>query len=190
MTHGQEGRMKSEEKGEAVGGQAGSVSATCLCNRLGCLSLREGDPPKKPPTQIKTVCTNSLHKLFCLFSAYFKGKRGDNLYKLSRNCLRKLFVQTVFIWVGDFLGGSSRLPLVLFSENSRRLELLISRNTPHGRWGQGPGNVDPRFPADLPFPLPEILARICRFCDSGEILQLFSQDFPGVSLENPEFSGL
>ena len=71
------------------------------------LLSREGDPPKKPPTQIKTVCTNSLRKLFCLFSAYFKGKKGDSLYKLSQNCLRKLFVQTVFIWVGGFLGGSS-----------------------------------------------------------------------------------
>ena len=29
------------------------------------------------------------------------------MYKLSRNCLRKLFVQTVFTWVGGFLGGSS-----------------------------------------------------------------------------------
>ena len=68
---------------------------------------REGDPPKKPPTQIKTVCTNSLRKLFCLFSAYLKGEKRDSLHKLSRNCLRKLFVQTVFIWVGGFLGGSS-----------------------------------------------------------------------------------
>ena len=130
---------------------------------------REGDPPKKPHTQIKTVCTNSLRKFFCLSSAYFKGKRGDNLlprpfcrnvsedfccinfggflrgfswgtfshkneekksgekirrpenknprkirsaktrpynlYKLSQNCLRKLFVQTVFIWVGVFFFG-------------------------------------------------------------------------------------
>ena len=40
----------------------------------------------KTPTQIKTVCESS----FCLFSAYFKGRRGDNLYKLSLNCLRKL----------------------------------------------------------------------------------------------------
>ena len=64
---------------------------------------REGDPPKKPPTQIKTVCTDSLRKLFCLFSAYFKGEKGDSLHKLSRNCLRKLFL---FGWV-VFLGGSS-----------------------------------------------------------------------------------
>ena len=37
---------------------------------------------------------------------------------------------------------------------SRRLELSISKNTPHRRWGQGPGSVDPRFPAGLPFPVP------------------------------------
>ena len=33
-----------------------------------------------------------------------------------------------------------------YSENSRRLELSISKNTPHRSWGQGPGSVDPRFP--------------------------------------------
>ena len=37
---------------------------------------REEDPPRKPPTQIKTVCTNSLRKLFCLFLLILKGKRG------------------------------------------------------------------------------------------------------------------
>ena len=52
---------------------------------------REGNPLKKPPTQIKTVCTNSLCKLsFCLFLLILKGKGGDSLYKLFRNCLRKL----------------------------------------------------------------------------------------------------
>ena len=71
------------------------------------LLSREGDPPKKPPTQIKTVCTNSLGKLFCLFFMFVLKGKGDNLYKLSRNSLRKLFVQTVFIWVGVFWGGSS-----------------------------------------------------------------------------------
>ena len=30
---------------------------------------REGTPPKKPPTQRKTVCTTGLHKLFLLVSA-------------------------------------------------------------------------------------------------------------------------
>ena len=33
----------------------------------------------------------------------------------------------------------------------------VQKNTPHGRWGQGPGSVDPRFLAGLPFPVPEIL---------------------------------
>ena len=42
-------------------------------------------------------------------------------------------------------------------KNSRRLELSISKNTPHGRLGQGPESVGPRFPAGLPFPVPEIL---------------------------------
>ena len=80
---------------------------------------REGDPPKKPPTQIKRVCTNSLCKQgFCLFSAYFKGKRSGQFVDKTdpRNCLCKLFVQTLFIWVGGFLGGSRKLP---FSEPQR-----------------------------------------------------------------------
>ena len=64
---------------------------------------REGDPPQKPPTQIKTVCTNSLRKLVCLFSAFFfKGKGGQFVQTVP-----KLFAQTVFIWVGGFWGGSS-----------------------------------------------------------------------------------
>ena len=66
----------------------------------------------------------------------------------------------------------------IFQKNSRRLELSISKNTPHGRCRQGPGSFDPRFPAGLPFPVPEIR-------DSGNIFQRFSRDFPGVFLGNP-----
>ena len=69
-------------------------------------------------------------------------------------------------------------------KNSRRLELSISKNTPHGRWGQGPGSVDQRFPADLPFPVPKILEFIA-FGASGKFFQQFSRDFPGVFLGNP-----
>ena len=57
--------------------------------------------------------------------------------------------------------------VAFFQKSSRRLELSISKNTPHGRWGQGPGNVGPRFPAGLPFPLPEILEFVA-FRDSGK----------------------
>ena len=60
-------------------------------------------------------------------------------------------------------------------KNSRRLELSISKNTPHGRCGQGPGSVVPRFPAGLPFPVPEILEFVA-FRDSGK----FSGNFPGT----------
>ena len=69
-------------------------------------------------------------------------------------------------------------------KNSRRLELSISKNTPHGRWGQGPGSAGPRFPAGLPFPVPETLEFIA-FRDSGKFFQQFSRDFPAVFLENP-----
>ena len=72
---------------------------------------------------------------------------------------------------------------VIFQKNSRRLELSISKNTPHGRWGQGPGSVDPRFSAGLPFPVPEILEFVA-FGDSGKIFQQFSRNFPGTFLQN------
>ena len=52
----------------------------------------------------------------------------------------------------------------------------FQKNTPHGRWGQGPGSVDPRFPAGLPFPVPEILVFVA-FGDSGKF---FSSNFPGI----------
>ena len=68
--------------------------------------------------------------------------------------------------------------IVLFSENSRRLELSISKNTPHGRWGQGPGSVNPRFPAGLPFPVPQILEFVALLGDS---LKVFPAMFPGLS---------
>ena len=74
------------------------------------------------------------------------------------------------------ISADFRLQLEIAQKNSRRLELLISKNTPHGRWGQGPGSVDPRFPARLPFPL---------LCAPGKIFQQFSRDFPGVFLANP-----
>ena len=51
----------------------------------------------------------------------------------------------------------------------------------HGRCGQGPGSVDPRFPAGLPFQVPEILEFIA-FCDSE---QNFPAIFPGLSRSFP-----
>ena len=77
-----------------------------------------------------------------------------------------------------------RMKWVKIQKNSRRLELSISENTPHGRWGQGPGSVGPRFPAGLPFPVPEILEFVA-FRGSGKFFQQFSRDFPGVFPENP-----
>ena len=59
--------------------------------------------PKKPPTQIKTVCTNSLRKLCCLFSACFKGKRGI----VCTNCPEIVCANCDFIWVGLFFGWVS-----------------------------------------------------------------------------------
>ena len=74
--------------------------------------------------------------------------------------------------------------LAILKKNSRRLELSVFKNIPHGRWGRGPGSVDPRFPAGLPFPVPEIL-EFAAFRGSGNFFQQFSRDFTGVFLENP-----
>ena len=74
-------------------------------------------------------------------------------------------------------------------KNSRRLELLISqKNTAHGRWGQGPGSVDPRFPDGLlPFLVPEVLELVAfRDLDnfsSNSPFQEFSSGTPEQTLE-------
>ena len=41
--------------------------------------FREGNPPKKPPTQIKTTCTNNLHKLFLPVFCLFKRDKGGTI---------------------------------------------------------------------------------------------------------------
>ena len=62
--------------------------------------------------------------------------------------------------------------------------------TPNGRWGQGPGSVDPRFPAGLPFPVPEIIEFVALSRDSGNIFQPifpeFSRNFPAELLHRPQ----
>ena len=78
----------------------------------------------------------------------------------------------------------SHVMRAIFQKKSRRLELSISKNTLHGRWGQGPDSVDPRFPAALPFPVPEILEFVA-FRDLGKIFQQFCRDFPRSFLGNP-----
>ena len=80
--------------------------------------------------------------------------------------------------------ASARLSCGIVRKTSRRLELSVLKDIPHGRWGRGPGSVDPGFPAGLPFPVPEILELVA-FRDSGKLFQQFSRDFPGVFLENP-----
>ena len=59
-----------------------------------------------------------------------------------------------------------------------------SENTPHGRWGQGPDSVDPRFPAGLPFPVPQILEFVA-FGDSGKFSSNFPGIFPGLPSRTP-----
>ena len=70
-------------------------------------------------------------------------------------------------------------------KNSRRLELSSSK-TPHTEGGDKVQAVStPRFPAGLPFLVPEILEFVA--CGaSGKVFQQFSRDFPGVFLGNPQ----
>ena len=57
---------------------------------------------QSPITQVKTVCTNSLRKLFGAVFCLSCRERGDSLYKLFRNCLRKLcfYLGRCFYWAG------------------------------------------------------------------------------------------
>ena len=103
--------------------------------------------------------------------------RAARVSSLAHGDHRNSFKKRLREWMGQ-------MKIFHVSENSRRLELSISENTPHGRWGQGPGSVDPRFPACLPFPVPEILEFVA-FRDSGKFFQQFSGDFPGLFLQNP-----
>ena len=66
-----------------------------------------------------------------------------------------------------------------------RAETVDVESAPHGRWGQCPGSVDPRFPAGLPFPAPEILEFVAPR-DLRNSFQELSRDFPGVFLGNPQ----
>ena len=71
----------------------------------------------------------------------------------------------------------------LNQKNSREGWNRRFQKTPHGRWRQGPGSVDPRFPAGLPFPVPEILEFVA-FRDSGKFFQQFSRDLPRTFPQN------
>ena len=61
--------------------------------------------PNKPPTQIETVCTNSLRKLFWLFSACLK-RSGRTV---CTNCPEIVRLQTVLLFGWVFFWGGSPL---------------------------------------------------------------------------------
>ena len=88
------------------------------------LSRRE-DPPKKPPTQIKqfaqTVCANNFGT-FCAKCPPFSFKKSRNRQK----SLCKPFVQTVFIWLRGFWGGSPSVHFI-FEEVIRITYTLFTR---------------------------------------------------------------
>ena len=61
----------------------------------------------------------------------------------------------------------------------------FQKNTPRGRWGPGPGSVDPRFPAGFAFPGAR-KPRICSICRFGKIfLDILSGTFPEFCSGNP-----
>ena len=93
----------------------------------------------------------------------------------------------------QFVAGASvciadPLTSVIFQKNKRKKAGTVdfknhpSRKDP-GRWGQGPGSVDLRFPAGLP--LPEILEFVA-FRDLGKMFQQCCRDTPGVFSGTPE----
>ena len=85
--------------------------------------------------------------------------------------------------IGTFSCAMELQEIALSATNqkiSRRLELSISKSTPHVRWGQGPAKVPGRFAS----PAPEIVEFVA-FRDSGKFFQQFSRDFPGLFLQNP-----
>ena len=149
----------------------------------------------RAPLACRALSYASFNRLEAKRFLAFQGRRG--IASVVRWNLRpvifgvekrpQLQVKKTHPWTNgrqDSRGRACESVQIFFSQkklNSRGLELSISKNTTHGRWGQGPGSVDPRFPAGLPFSVPQILEFVV-FCDSGKIIQQF---FPGLS---PDFS--
>ena len=119
-------------------------------------SLSSGERAQWVPLSLLFVCESELTELCFATLRVCRRTQWGSVSSLLRDSALK----TVF---RPFL-----------QKCSRRLELSISKNTPHRRWRQGSGSVDPRFPAGLPFPVPEVLEFVA-FRDSGN----FSSNFPG-----------
>ena len=146
-------------------------------------------PAKKPTFQkrVEKPCGFSIGNLFpsgCNCILYQHAANFILVSDMARKSplAASLATQSKTSSVGDKTLASASVTFI--QKNSRRLELSISKNTPHGRWGQGLGRVDPRFLAGLPFPVPEVLEFVA-FRRPGKIFQQFSRDFPGVFPENP-----
>ena len=65
-------------------------------------AVKRRRPTRKTTHPNKTVCTNSLRKLFLPVFCLFKGEREGSLYKLALNCLCKLcfYLGGWVFWVG------------------------------------------------------------------------------------------
>ena len=117
-------------------------------SRTGPLRLMKGRPTQKNAHPNK----NSLHKQFAQTISgqfvqtvhLFPLEQAENRQK----SLRKLFVQTVFIWVGGFWGGSPSLERPLHSSIAISLTIYIYRG--HlGLSAQSPKKVSKRVPGPL-----------------------------------------
>ena len=110
------------------------------------------------------------------FPGEFEGAKLLKNYErkqFSRNCCRNNFVSE---GISDLDSRKASLQ----SRVSEKLEKAVTvenKNTPHGRLGQGPGSVGPRFAAGLPFLRAQIL-EFKAFRDSGKIFQHLSRIFP------------
>ena len=97
------------------------------------------------------------------------------------NCLRKLCSYLGVFFCGG--GGVGRLPFKYFRITREGCHRRFQKTLCTEGGDKVQGSVDPRFPAGLPFPVPEFLELVA-FRDSGKIFQQFSRDFPGSFLGN------
>ena len=105
--------------------------------RLAFLRLMKGRPTRKKTTHPNknTVCANNFGTVCTNCPPFVPLKQAEKRQK----SLRKLFVQTVLIWVGGFLGGSPSLERLAFRHARVRFQNACFRPS---------GLSSPNLPAD------------------------------------------
>ena len=64
---------------------------------------KEGNPPKKPPAQTKTICTNSLCKPFSALCSFHKNMKGQFFTRFQKDFF--VLIRRLFVWAFFLLGG-------------------------------------------------------------------------------------